>query len=588
MFHALTDAELAAIVDLLLAELQRRLAAHRPRARADAGGPGADRPRGHRPGVRRAAAQADDPAPASRTRSRGRCCPGSSSPASRHGGRGPVVSGTLVFSTDGRPVVTEAGDAARRPRPRARGEPAAPARAAGGRRSTCRALDGRRRRRRRRARQLAGTGSTALRGGRPAAGAAAGRPARRPARALIPVVREAGRPRPARPRRCDPRGPRRCSCCCSPTRPATPASSSPSGSIAAATTRARSPSRAGARSPTTRTSWRPRSARRRRRSASTRCGRPAGRRGARPVLDPGEQFRLTPVLALAERQPGLPARAARGEPGPGTAAGDLPAAGARSDGGARRSASGRSATGPTRSTTSWCGARRPGSGPARRDPRSGGQRPARGGGWRRGDAIRQARADRARRRGRYRLAVQAVTLGAEAAGRSCRVGRCRGGRLRRRRRGARAPPSARSPSRGSSGGSRTALEAASSTNDDDRPHRRPGSVHAPCTTPAGHSTGLAGRDAAPARLPRARTAPPSITTNHVVLGLLCGSIAPPRPNASSAMTPVGPRMDDLPEVARPRRGPPPGEAHPEARDLHQRAVVCDGDVSSASAAAPAP
>ena len=57
-----TDAELAAIADLLLADLAGADRGQRPRARADAGGPGADRARGHGPGLRRAAAQADDPA----------------------------------------------------------------------------------------------------------------------------------------------------------------------------------------------------------------------------------------------------------------------------------------------------------------------------------------------------------------------------------------------------------------------------------------------------------------------------------------------------------------------------------------------
>ena len=62
VFHALTDADLTAIVDLLLADLQRRLAAQDLAARADAGGSGADRPRGPRPVVRGTAAEADDPA----------------------------------------------------------------------------------------------------------------------------------------------------------------------------------------------------------------------------------------------------------------------------------------------------------------------------------------------------------------------------------------------------------------------------------------------------------------------------------------------------------------------------------------------
>ena len=62
VFHALTDADLTAIVDLLLAELERAAGRARPRDRADAGRAGADRTRRHRPGVRSAAAQADDPA----------------------------------------------------------------------------------------------------------------------------------------------------------------------------------------------------------------------------------------------------------------------------------------------------------------------------------------------------------------------------------------------------------------------------------------------------------------------------------------------------------------------------------------------
>ena len=62
VFHALTDADLAAIVDLLLADLERRLAGQDLVARADRGGQGAHRPRGHGPGVRGAAAQADHPA----------------------------------------------------------------------------------------------------------------------------------------------------------------------------------------------------------------------------------------------------------------------------------------------------------------------------------------------------------------------------------------------------------------------------------------------------------------------------------------------------------------------------------------------
>ena len=62
VFHALTDAELAAIVDLLLADLAKRIAAHGPHAGAHARRAGAHRPGRQRPGVRGAAAQADDPA----------------------------------------------------------------------------------------------------------------------------------------------------------------------------------------------------------------------------------------------------------------------------------------------------------------------------------------------------------------------------------------------------------------------------------------------------------------------------------------------------------------------------------------------
>ena len=62
VFHALTEAELAAIVDLLVADLARRLAAQDLDDRPDPGRQGPDLARGPRPRVRGAAAQADDPA----------------------------------------------------------------------------------------------------------------------------------------------------------------------------------------------------------------------------------------------------------------------------------------------------------------------------------------------------------------------------------------------------------------------------------------------------------------------------------------------------------------------------------------------
>ena len=63
VFHALTEADLAAIVDLLLADLQRRLADHELTHRADARGAPPHRRRGPRSGVRRAAAEALGAAP---------------------------------------------------------------------------------------------------------------------------------------------------------------------------------------------------------------------------------------------------------------------------------------------------------------------------------------------------------------------------------------------------------------------------------------------------------------------------------------------------------------------------------------------
>ena len=64
VFHALTDDDLAAIVDLLLADLAATAGRAGPAHRADRAGQGADRPRGHGPVLRGAAAQADHPAAA--------------------------------------------------------------------------------------------------------------------------------------------------------------------------------------------------------------------------------------------------------------------------------------------------------------------------------------------------------------------------------------------------------------------------------------------------------------------------------------------------------------------------------------------
>ena len=62
VFHALTEADLARIVDLLLADLGRRLAGHDLALELTPAAKARDRPRGHGPDVRGAAAQADDPA----------------------------------------------------------------------------------------------------------------------------------------------------------------------------------------------------------------------------------------------------------------------------------------------------------------------------------------------------------------------------------------------------------------------------------------------------------------------------------------------------------------------------------------------
>ena len=63
VFHALTDADLTAIVGLLLDRPPTAAGHPGPQSRADGRGARAHRPRGPRPDVRGAAAQADDPAP---------------------------------------------------------------------------------------------------------------------------------------------------------------------------------------------------------------------------------------------------------------------------------------------------------------------------------------------------------------------------------------------------------------------------------------------------------------------------------------------------------------------------------------------
>ena len=91
VFHSLTDADLERIVDLLLADLQAPARRSRPDPRAHAGGPGRHRPRGPRPAVRGAAAQAVAPAagrePARAGAPRGRVRAGRPHPAGRGPGR---------------------------------------------------------------------------------------------------------------------------------------------------------------------------------------------------------------------------------------------------------------------------------------------------------------------------------------------------------------------------------------------------------------------------------------------------------------------------------------------------------------------
>jgi ATP-dependent Clp protease ATP-binding subunit ClpA len=109
VFHALTDAELAAIVDLLLADLQKRLAAQdltlelTPAARALIGREGHDPAFGARPLRRTIQRLVENPF--ARALLQGQFKPGDTVMADAD-----PVSGTLIFSTDSQTVVAEAGE----------------------------------------------------------------------------------------------------------------------------------------------------------------------------------------------------------------------------------------------------------------------------------------------------------------------------------------------------------------------------------------------------------------------------------------------------------------------------------------------
>ena len=108
VFHALTEAELAAIVDLLLADLQRRLAEHdlvvelTPAARALIVRDGTDLAYGARPLKRTIQRLVENPL--ARALLQGQFGPGSRIVADAD-----VVNGTIIFSADGTTVVSEAG-----------------------------------------------------------------------------------------------------------------------------------------------------------------------------------------------------------------------------------------------------------------------------------------------------------------------------------------------------------------------------------------------------------------------------------------------------------------------------------------------
>ena len=138
VFHALTDADLTAIVDLLLADLQRRIAANDLVPRADAGRPGADRARGHGPGVRGAAAQADDPAPRGEPVRAGAPVGHVQARRSRRRGRRPGRPGrSCSRASRARSWPRPPTGATRARRARSR-RPRAPVRGSEARRSTCR------------------------------------------------------------------------------------------------------------------------------------------------------------------------------------------------------------------------------------------------------------------------------------------------------------------------------------------------------------------------------------------------------------------------------------------------------------------
>ena len=135
VFHALTDADLVAIVDLLRRRPPEADRGQRPGAGADAGRPCADRARGHRPRVSGPGRSSGRSSGWSRTRSRGRCCPGTFQPGDVVTADADPVSGTLVFTTPTR-------DRRGRRGPDRRDAPAARVRGrrtpGAGRRSTCR------------------------------------------------------------------------------------------------------------------------------------------------------------------------------------------------------------------------------------------------------------------------------------------------------------------------------------------------------------------------------------------------------------------------------------------------------------------
>ena len=164
VFHALTEAELAAIVDLLLADLQKRLAEYdlvlelTPAARALIAREGTDLAFGARP-LRRTIQRLIEN-PLARALLQGQFPPGS-----RIAADADVMGGTIVFTSDGATVVT---DAVERRDARAKGGSREPATAGAGRRSRLRfaALDAIRRRQAEGTAQLASS-LPLLRSGRP-------------------------------------------------------------------------------------------------------------------------------------------------------------------------------------------------------------------------------------------------------------------------------------------------------------------------------------------------------------------------------------------------------------------------------------